>query len=219
MHKKTTLFLSLSFILVLSILNNVNIQGASAQSIVDQESVYMVGLQLQLKQTNNDYYSKVNTSTLPQVQNLTEARFIASFVNKNASAAILQTFKVYFYNSTTPNVADQTLTLSYDQNSPAKIQVPTNGSYTEDYQQPLPFKLLDQAYSLQYQFQFVFTSNTTKEYIVNSPINFSLESQLPLYSPPEFIIWFWWGINGVLVIFFALGWYGNRKTKRKNNSK
>ena len=217
-HKRSKLFLLLSFILILSISGNVNIQDASAQIIIVEQDTFMVGMQLQLKPANQDYFSAINKTGVTDAQNKTDAMFVASFVNQADSGAILQSFNVLFYNDTNNDVAAQTLTLTYDASTPNKITIPVNGSYTEVYNQVIPFPSIDNPFIVQYQFKYVLLSNTSNNLVLNSPYNFSLYAQLPLYSPPDFIIWAWWAVNGTILVHFLIGWYGNRKIKKQTNS-
>ena len=217
-HKRSKFFLLLSFILVLSISGNVSIREASAQLIVNEQTTFMLGTQLQLKPTNQNYYSAINKTGVTDAQNETDARFVASFVNQADSGAILQSFQVMFYNHTNNDVAAQTLKLTYDASSPNKITVPINGSYTEVYDQVIPFPTLDEPFIVQYQFVYVLLSNTSNVLNLNSPYNFSLYAQLPLYTPPDFVIYAWWTVNAAILVHFLIGWYGNRKIKKQTNN-
>ena len=83
---------------------------------------------------------------------------------------------------------------------------------------PILKSIIDELFVVQYQFKFALTTQQSNVTDLNSPFNFTLHSALAPYSPPEFIIWAWWAINGLIAILFGLGWYGNRKNSNQNNN-
>ena len=137
MNKKFVLIFFLSVLLVSSLnSNNFGTNAVSAQIKADESNVRMIGLDLQLKRPNQDNYFSVNTSqsaSINDVENRTSAIFIATFVNQNSTAILLNSFNVYLFNHTTTTVAAQTLTLQYETSTPNKIEIPANGAYTEIY--------------------------------------------------------------------------------------
>ena len=200
--------------------SNVNVQAVPVQSVTDQtNNFYLVGEQLQLKPANQNSYSAVNHSRVSEAQNRTDGRFIASFVNQGNQSVTINFFNVFFFNETTKNVPAITLTDIFNTNDPSMISVPVNGSYTEVFDQSIPFKRLDVLYEVQYQFQYSFGTTTGGIVATNSTYNFTLHSQLPLYTPPEFIIWTWWTLNVVIAVHVLVGWYGNRKMRKLEAAK
>jgi hypothetical protein len=214
------LFFLLS-ILFLSIQSQNNFREVSAQDLYGDVKTRMVGMKLQLKQADENYYLNVNHSSisLPEVQNNTKAIFVASFVNEEAESAELKSFNVLLYNSSINSVETQKLTLTYPTNNPTKKVIQTNAVYTEQFESELPFTILDDNFLIQYHFVYAFQSNLTNDFDLYSPFNFSIKSLSPPFSPPEFIIWAWWSINAVLVVLFSIGYYGNRKIKAQKLKK
>ena len=226
MHKKSVMFLFLSILLLSSIHDQSGFQSVTAQSSSGSNTVRMVGLDLQLKQNGTDYFTTVNNSLsakLASAVNNTIARFVASFVNENTTSPIqLNEFDVYLFNSTTITVPTQTLTQTFGTTDADKIDIPVNGSYTNVFETGLPFtlnSLTGEQFQIQYSFTYAYTSNLTNTYNLKSPFNFTVNSIVPPYSPPEFIVWTWWLINAAIVVLFAIGMYGNRKVKRQNANK
>ena len=226
MHKKTVMLLFLSILLLSSIHDQSGYQSVIAQSTSTPNAVRMVGLELQLKQNGTDYFTPVNNSAsakLSSAVNNTIARFVASFVNENTTSSVqLQQFNVYMFNSSTTTAPAQTLTQSFSLSADLQTEVPINGSYTDVFESGLPFtlnSLTGEIFQVQYSFTYAMTSNLTKTFNLNSPFNFTINSIVPPYSPPEFIVWTWWLINVAIVVLFALGMYGNRKIKKQNANK
>lgn len=220
MHKK----IIVSFFLVVLSISSFNPSIETTNSLsrlsADTNNVSMVGIDLQLQRANSNTYFSVNSSlNAPTVDvlNNTNAIFVSSFVNRDPSAVVLSWFQVNIFNSTTPSIPTHTLTKNYNTIDPTqKIIIPANSSYTESYSTILPFDKIDEVYQIQYQYQYAFQSNLSNALILNSPFNFTIHSALPPYAPPTFVIYFWWTVSGLIVIQLLIGWYGNRKMKKKS---
>lgn len=225
MQKKSVLFLILSLLLFSSIQFQSSTQGAVAQDNLPLNNVRMVGLSLQLLQNGTSYYTAVNNSAnakLTNAQNNTIAKFVASFVNENITTPfILQAFYVYLFNSSTQSTYANKLSYYFISPStkPGATIVNPNSTYTVSFEGGLPFTLTDSVFQIQYQIQYSTLANQSSLYSLNSPFNFSLNSILPPYSPPTFVIYAWWVINAAIVVQLVIGWYGNRKLKKIQEAK
>ena len=223
------LLLFLSILLLSSTHFQNGVQPVTAQSSTSTSNFRMIGLQLELKQNGTNYFTAVNNSRdakITNVQNNTIARFVASFSNENPTDAyMIQAFSVNIFNSTVNTVAENSLTFAYKTTSPGNVVVPANGSFTAIFQAGLPFRVVKgELYTIQYQFTYSISTNATDTQVLNSPFNFTLSTELPPYSPPTFIIYAWWAINGIILVHFLIGWYGNRKVRKQtqinnNNNK
>ncbi len=225
MQKKSVLFLILSLLLFSSLQFQSGLQGAVAQDNLPLNNVRMVGLDLQLLQNGTSYYTAVNNSLnakLTNAQNNTIAKFVASFANENDTTTFeLQAFNVYIFNSTTQSTPANKLVFYFitPSTNPGATIVAPNSTYTITFESGLPFTLTDNVFQIQYQIQYSTLQNSSALFSLNSPFNYSLNSILPPYSPPTFIVWTWWVLNAAIVIQLTIGWYGNRKLRKIQEAK
>ncbi len=219
------LLLFLSILLLSSTHFQNGVQPVTAQSVTSTSNFRMIGLQLEVKQNGTNYFSAVNNSRdakITNVENNTIARFVASFANEDpTNAYMIQAFMVNIFNSTVGSntVPENTLTFPYSTTSPGNVIVPANGSYTATFQAGLPFRVVKgELYTIQYQFAYSISTNASDSKLLNAPFNFTLNTQLPPYSPPTFIIYAWWIITGAIVVQLIVGWYGNRKVRKQTQN-
>ena len=226
-HVKLRLGALLSLLVLLSLCTQVtyvnNIQAVSYH-VQPRASLAQTSTGFSVLKPKIEYFSNYTWNTLdlfasvtPTLLNDTLMQFTATNFYTNTTPYALQNFIVKIYNGSTESFSLYIFNDAYPtQYEPGQI-LNQNTAITATQTGRLVFPDPTLAYFLQIGFIYQNINNATDTGVVYYQNNISVKMNTNFYTPPEVILWLFYGVTVLIIAQVAVGVLGKRYVAKNSN--
>ena len=219
-HVKLQLGVLFSIIVLLSLCTQVtyvnNIQAVPyhvhTRDSLAQSSTGISVIDPKVEYFGNNTWNTLNlaASVTPTVFNSTLMRFTATVFYTNISQIALLHFLVNMYNDSSASVPIYIFNFHYPTQLQPDQKLNQNTAITAIQTGNNYFPDPKLSYFLQIGFQYEFTSNTTDVTTVYYAHNVSISMDLNTYTPPDVLVWIFYGVTILIIAQVTIGFVGSK---------